>query len=90
MRPKYIQNKQMNLFYPQLSEQLNPKHSLLQLAKTIPWNTFEEKFLNNTLKRSMDSHQKAYSVDGRIGHAYNTYMSVSDEQVRQPMGRKSL
>ena len=44
MRPKYIQNKQMNLFYPQLSEQLNPKHSLLQLAKTIPWNTFEEKF----------------------------------------------
>ena len=44
MRPKYIQNKQMNLFYPQLSEQLNPKHSLLQLAKTIPWDTFEEKF----------------------------------------------
>ncbi len=36
---------QRNLMYPDLLEQLNPKHPLLRLAKAIPWNELEEYFL---------------------------------------------
>nr|WP_272998052.1 MULTISPECIES: IS5 family transposase [Gammaproteobacteria] len=34
----------MSFMAPSLLDQLNPKHPLLQLAKTIPWSYFEEEF----------------------------------------------
>lgn len=37
-------DKQMSFMAPRLLDQLNPKHPLLQLAKTIPWSYFEEAF----------------------------------------------
>ena len=36
--------QQGNLLFANLLEQLNPKHPLLQLAKTIPWDYFEKEF----------------------------------------------
>lgn len=38
-------HKQGNLLYPDLLDQLNPKHPLLQLASVIPWSELEESFL---------------------------------------------
>jgi len=35
---------QPSFLYPQLLEQLNPKHPLLQLSKAIPWNYFDDNF----------------------------------------------
>jgi len=35
---------QMSFMAPNLLDQLNPKHPLLQLAKTIPWDFFESEF----------------------------------------------
>src|SRR5690349_18326309 len=36
--------QQGNLLFANLLAQLNPKHPLLQLAKTIPWDYFEKEF----------------------------------------------
>lgn len=44
MRPKPLQQEQNSLFTSRLSQQLNPDHELLKLAKQIPWNQFEEEF----------------------------------------------
>lgn len=38
--------KQRNLMYPDLLEQLNPKHELILLAKKIPWERFDKEFSN--------------------------------------------
>lgn len=35
---------QSNFLYPDLIDQLNPKHPLLKLAKVIPWDHFEAQF----------------------------------------------
>ena len=35
---------QMNFMAPNLIDQLNPKHPLLQLAKKTPWEFFESEF----------------------------------------------
>jgi len=35
---------QMSFLAPNLMDQLNPKHPLLQLAKKIPWDFFESEF----------------------------------------------
>ena len=35
---------QINFLHANLLDQLNPKHSLLQLAENIPWDDFEEAF----------------------------------------------
>ncbi len=35
---------QQNFLHPDLIDQLNPKHPLLQLAATIPWNYFDKQF----------------------------------------------
>ena len=37
-------NKQMSFLAPDLMDQLNPKHPLLQLAANIPWDFFESEF----------------------------------------------
>jgi len=37
-------SQQSSFLYPNLMDQLNPKHSLLQLAKAIPWNFLEAEF----------------------------------------------
>ena len=44
MRPTKTTNHQEDLFRNRLSNQLNPKHELLQLSKMIPWHTMEEEF----------------------------------------------
>jgi IS5 family transposase len=36
--------KQLSFLAPNLIDQLNPKHPLLQLAKRIPWDYFEAEF----------------------------------------------
>ncbi len=44
MRPKPILQDQNLLFRSRLSEQLNPAHELLKLAKAIPWEQLEQEF----------------------------------------------
>lgn len=44
MKPKPIVQDQNLLFQSRLSEQLNPKHELLQLAKFIDWDQLEKEF----------------------------------------------
>jgi len=44
MRPPRITNHQEDLFKNRLSNQLNPKHELLQLSKMIPWDSLCEEF----------------------------------------------
>lgn len=44
MRPKTLNQDQSNLFTARLSQQLDPKHELLQLAKQIPWESLEKDF----------------------------------------------
>jgi len=46
MRPKPLSQDQSLLFQSRLSAQLNPKHELLKLAKSIPWEEFEVEFAN--------------------------------------------
>lgn len=44
MQPKPLKQDQGNLFTSRLSQQLNPDHELLKLAKVIPWHQLEEEF----------------------------------------------
>lgn len=44
MEGKSANPNQENFLYPNLLDQLNPKHPLLQLAKQIPWEYFEKEF----------------------------------------------
>ena len=44
MKESSPDHHQMSFMAPNLLDQLNPKHPLLQLAKTIPWNYFESEF----------------------------------------------
>jgi IS5 family transposase len=45
MKPKPSpREKQVHLLYPDLLEQLNPKHPLLVLAHKFPWALFEKEF----------------------------------------------
>lgn len=43
-KPKKKNAQQSNFLYPDLIDQLNPKHPLLQLAKKIDWSAFESDF----------------------------------------------
>ncbi len=43
-QPKQPNDQQGSFLYPDLIDQLNPKHPLLQLAKQIDWSYFEEAF----------------------------------------------
>jgi len=45
MKPKPVRQEQDLLFRSRLSEQLNPKHELLRLAKAIDWQQLETEFL---------------------------------------------
>lgn len=53
MRPKKISNHQEDLFKTRLSNQLNPRHELLQLSGMIPWEVLEEEFANIFDAKSM-------------------------------------
>ncbi len=44
MKPTQISTEQTELFQNRLSNQLNPKHPLLQLSQIIPWESFEDSF----------------------------------------------
>lgn len=44
MKAKSRENRQGNFLYPDLLDQLNPTHPLLELAKRIPWQHFEDEF----------------------------------------------
>lgn len=44
MQPKPLKQDQGNLFTSRLSQQLDPSHELLRLAKVIPWEQLEEEF----------------------------------------------
>ena len=44
MKPRPIVQNQDLLFKSRLSEQLNPEHELLRLAKAIEWNQLEMEF----------------------------------------------
>ncbi|SDB52415.1 transposase, IS5 family, partial [Desulfonatronum thiosulfatophilum] len=44
MKAKKKNCNQGNFLYPDLLKQLNPHHSLLQLAKQIPWQHFDDEF----------------------------------------------
>ena len=44
MKASPANHQQMSFMAADLLEQLNPKHPLLQLAKTIPWDYFESEF----------------------------------------------
>ena len=39
--------KQRSFLYPDLMDQLNPKHPLIILSKKIPWECFDEEFAEN-------------------------------------------
>ena len=39
--------KQRSFLYPDLMDQLNPKHPLMILSKKIPWECFDEEFAEN-------------------------------------------
>jgi IS5 family transposase len=54
MRAKPKKQPQGSFLYPDLLDQLNPKHSLLKLAKSISWERFEEEFA------------ELYSAHGRL------------------------
>ena len=43
-QPKPPNDQQGSFLYPDLIDQLNPKHPLLQLAKQIDWSYFEGEF----------------------------------------------
>lgn len=43
-QPKPPNDQQGSFLYPDLIDQLNPKHPLLQLAKQIDWSYFEDEF----------------------------------------------
>lgn len=43
-KPRKKNANQGNFLYPDLIDQLNPKHPLLQLAKAIDWSIFEREF----------------------------------------------
>ena len=53
MKAKPKKQPQGTFLYPDLLDQLNPNHPLLQLASEIPWSRFEEEFSG------------LYSVNGR-------------------------
>lgn len=44
MQPKPLKQDQGHLFTSRLSQQLNPDHELLKLAKVIPWQQLEDEF----------------------------------------------
>ncbi len=44
MKAKPTKKDQGNFLYEDLIDQLNPKHPLLQLAKRIQWERFEQEF----------------------------------------------
>jgi transposase, IS5 family len=44
MKAKTQHNNRGNFLYPDLMNQLNPNHPLLQLAGQIPWQRFEDEF----------------------------------------------
>ena len=44
MKPRPIRQDQDLLFRSRLSEQLNPKHEMLRLAKAIDWQQLETEF----------------------------------------------
>ena len=71
---------QMSFMAPNLLDQLNPKHPLLQLAKTIPWDFFESEFtpLYSTIGRP------AKPVRLMVGLSILKHMeNVSDDVVVQ-------
>ncbi|MCU7802158.1 MAG: hypothetical protein KZQ92_15625 [Candidatus Thiodiazotropha sp. (ex Lucinoma borealis)] len=43
-KPKTANPNQQNFLHPNLLDQLNPKHPLLQLASEIDWSYFDSEF----------------------------------------------
>lgn len=46
MQGHFADSRQQNFLYSNLLDQLNPRHPLLKLAQTLPWDYFEESFLS--------------------------------------------
>lgn len=44
MKAKTQNRSRGSFLYPDLMDQLDPEHPLLQLAKQIPWQRFEDEF----------------------------------------------
>lgn len=78
--PKVVDPHQGNFLFPNLLEQLNPKHPLLQLAERIDWSFFENEF------SSLYSHRGKPSKRIRlmVGLSILTHMeNLSDEVLVQ-------
>ena len=54
-QPKIPNGNQQSFLYPNLLDQLNPKHPLLQLASAIDWERFEESFSSKYSDRGKPS-----------------------------------
>ena len=44
MKPSQIDNRQEDIFRGRLSNELNPKHEMMILARMIPWDSLESEF----------------------------------------------
>ena len=44
MQPTKIDNRQEDIFRGRLSNELNPKHEMMILARMIPWSELEVEF----------------------------------------------
>jgi len=79
MKPKKSRKeKQANFLYPDLMEQLNPKHPLLELGKKIPWGKLENAFM----ELYSDKGRRAKPIRLMVGLLILKQMeNMSDEQV---------
>ena len=46
MKPSKTDNSQDNLFQSRLSNQLNPRHEMMILAKMVPWDDLSKEFVD--------------------------------------------
>jgi transposase, IS5 family len=81
MKPRKLTNNQEDLFKNRLSNQLNPRHELVQLSKLIPWDKLDIEFSGSFAEKTVGG-RPAISVRLMVGllllqHIHN----LSDENV---------
>jgi len=79
MKPqKSRKDKQANFFYPDLMDQLDPNHPLLKIGKKIPWEKFDNAFMD----LYSDKGRKAKPLRLMVGLLILKQMeNLSDEKV---------
>ena len=78
MRGKSPNQQQLSFCRQNLADQLNPKHPLYRLAKTIPWDVFDKEFA----KHYSHTGRKAHPVRLMVGLLILKQLrNLSDESV---------